>query len=123
MQLGPAHHAKIGRALQPLRREGVLVLASGGAVHNLRQFHIDREEPAPWAVSFDDWLADRIAAADEEALVSYRQHRPDGRLAHPRDEHLLPLFAALGAGGGVAGRALHRSFAHGSLSMAAYAWD
>ena len=123
VQLGPAHHAKIGRALQPLRDEGVLVLASGGAVHNLRQFHIDREQPAPWAVSFDDWLADRIAAGDEEALLAYRQNRPDGALAHPRAEHLLPLFVALGAGGGVAGRPLHRSFAHGSLSMAAYAWD
>jgi len=121
-QLDPVHHAKIGRALRPLRREGVLVLASGGAVHNLRQFHIDREQPAPWAVAFDDWLADRIAAGDEEALLAYRQNRPDGRLAHPRDEHLLPLFVAMGAGGGVAGRPLHRSFAHGSLSMAAFAW-
>lgn len=121
-QLDPVHHAKIGRALRPLRRQGVLVLASGGAVHNLRQFHIDREQPAPWAVSFDDWLADRIAAGDEEALLAYRQNRPDGRLAHPRDEHLLPLFVAMGAGGGVAGRPLHRSFAHGSLSMAAFAW-
>jgi 4,5-DOPA dioxygenase extradiol len=121
-QLDPVHHARIGRALRPLRREGVLVLASGGAVHNLRQFHIDREQPASWAVSFDDWLADRIAAGDEEALLAYRQHRPDGRLAHPRDEHLLPLFVALGTGGGVAGRPLHRSFAHGSLSMAAFAW-
>ena len=65
VQLGPAHHAKIGRALQPLRREGVLVLASGGAVHNLRQFHIDREEPAPWAVSFDDWLAGEYRRAVE----------------------------------------------------------
>jgi len=120
--LDPAHHARLGRALQPLRREGVLVLASGGAVHNLRQFHVDREQPAPWAVSFEAWLADRITAGDGEALVTYRQRRPDGRLAHPRDEHLLPLFVALGAGGGAAGRALHRSFAHGSLSMAAFAW-
>ncbi|HZF34166.1 MAG TPA: class III extradiol ring-cleavage dioxygenase [Candidatus Angelobacter sp.] len=121
-QLDPTHHAKVGRALRPLRGEGVLVLASGGAVHNLRQFHIDREQPTPWAVSFDDWLADRIAAGDAEALLAYRQNRPDGRLAHPRDEHLLPLFVAMGAGGGVAGRPLHRSFAHGSLSMAAFAW-
>ena len=42
--------------------------------------------------------------------------------AHPTDEHFLPLFVALGAGGAGPGRALHRSFAHGSLSMAAYAW-
>jgi 4,5-DOPA dioxygenase extradiol len=42
--------------------------------------------------------------------------------AHPRDEHFLPFFVALGAGEGEAGRPIHRSFAHGSLSMASYAW-
>ncbi len=120
--LDPAHHAAIGRALRPLREEGVLILASGGAVHNLRQFQVDRERPAPWAVSFDAWLADRIAAGDEQALIAYRETRPEARLAHPRDEHFMPLFVALGAGGGK-GRALHLSFAHGSLSMAAFAWE
>jgi 4,5-DOPA dioxygenase extradiol len=119
--LDPAHHAAVGRALRPLRDEGVLILASGGAVHNLRQFHVDRDMPAPWAVSFDDWLAERIVAGEEDALVGYRQTRPEAPLAHPRDEHFMPLFVALGAGGGK-GRALHRSFAHGSLSMAAFAW-
>lgn len=120
--LDPAYHTAVGRALRPLRDEGVLILGSGGAVHNLRQFHIDRETPAPWAVSFDEWLADRIAAGDESALVNYRETRSDARLAHPRDEHFMPLFVALGAGGGK-GRVLHRSFAHGSLSMAAFAWE
>jgi 4,5-DOPA dioxygenase extradiol len=119
----PAHHLGLGRALRPLRDEGVLILASGGAVHNLRQFAVDRERPAPWASSFDDWLADRIAAGDEAALTGYRATRPDGKLAHPTDEHFLPLFVAMGAGSGGPGRALHRSFAHGSLSMASYAWD
>jgi 4,5-DOPA dioxygenase extradiol len=119
----PAHHLALGRALRPLRAEGVLVLASGGAVHNLRQFAVDRERPAPWATSFDDWLADRISAGDEAALTGYRATRPDGKLAHPTDEHFLPLFVAMGAGGGKPGRALHRGFAHGSLSMASYAWD
>jgi len=119
--LGPEHHFALGRALTPLRSEGVLILASGGAVHNLRQFHIDRERPAEWALSFDAWLAERIAAGDTEALIDYRRTRPDGVKAHPTDEHLLPLFVAMGAGGGK-GRALHRSFAHGSLSMAAYGW-
>lgn len=120
-QATPAHHAAIGRALAPLRGEGVLVLASGGAVHNLAQFHVDRRRPTPWAVAFDDWLAEAVAAGDEEALLAYRQTRVEGPLAHPSDDHFLPLFVALGAGGGK-GRALHRSFAHGSLSMAAYAW-
>jgi len=118
---GPGDHLALGRRLAPLRDEGVLILASGGAVHNLRQFHVDRETPAPWALTFDDWLAQSIEAGDAAALVDYRTTRPEARQAHPRDEHFLPLFVALGAGGGK-GRALHRSFAHGSLSMAAYAW-
>ena len=117
----PAAHVALGRALAPLTEEGVLVLASGGAVHNLGQFRVDRSRPAEWAVGFDDWLAERIAAGDETALLGYRQ-RPDGRLAHPSDDHILPLFVALGAARGKPGRALHRSFAYGSLSMAAYGW-
>ena len=119
---GPGHHFAVGRALKPLRKEGILILASGGAVHNLRQFQIDREKPAAWATSFDDWLADRIAAQDAASLIEYRRLKPEGLQAHPRDEHFLPLFVALGAGEGEAGRPIHRSFAHGSLSMASYAW-
>lgn len=118
---GPAWHLDLGRRLAPLRDEGVLILASGGAVHNLRQFQIDNRTPADWAIAFDSWLGERIEAGDEDALVDYRRLRPEGRMAHPRDEHFLPLFVAMGAGGGK-GRALHRSFAHGSLSMAAFAW-
>src|SRR6185295_5820971 len=115
----PAAHIAVGRALAPLIEEGVLILASGGAVHNLGQFRVDRSRPADWAITFDDWLADRIAAGDEAGLAAYRQ-RSDGRMAHPSDEHILPLFVALGAAKGARGRSLHRSFAHGSLSMAAY---
>jgi 4,5-DOPA dioxygenase extradiol len=120
--LGPRHHYAMGEALAPLRSEGVLLLASGGAVHNLRQFAGGGGAPAPWAVAFDDWLADRIAADDRAALLDYRSLRPEAALAHPRDEHFLPLFVALGAGQGTAGRAIHRSFDEGSLSMAAFAW-
>jgi 4,5-DOPA dioxygenase extradiol len=118
---GPAWHVGIGRKLTPLRQEGVLILASGGAVHNLRQFHVDNRKAADWAIAFDQWLAERVEAGDVDALVDYRQLRPEAKLAHPRDEHFLPLFVALGAAEGK-GRALHRSFAHGSLSMAAFAW-
>jgi 4,5-DOPA dioxygenase extradiol len=124
---GPAGHIEIGRKLAPLRAEGVLILASGGAVHNLRQFHVDSQTPADWAIAFDQWLFERIAAGDAASLADYKRLRSEARLAHPREEHFLPLFVALGAGVESAskgrGRALHRSFAHGSLSMAAYAWD
>jgi 4,5-DOPA dioxygenase extradiol len=120
----PAHHLAVGRALRPLRDEGVLILASGGAVHNLRQFRVDREKPALWATSFDDWLAARVEAGDAASLVEFRA-QADSRNAHPTDEHFLPFFVALGAGtqgDAEKGAALHRSFVHGSLSMAAYAW-
>lgn len=121
---GPAHHLAMGHALAPLCREGVLVMGSGGAVHNLAQFRVDRTNPASWAVSFDDWLGERIAAGDELRLVNYRRMQPDATHAHPSEEHVLPLFVAMGAGGeGAKGRELHRSFTHGSLSMAAYAWE
>jgi 4,5-DOPA dioxygenase extradiol len=124
---GPKWQLDLGRRLAPLAKDGVLILASGGAVHNLRQFQVDSRKPADWAIAFDDWLAERIAAGDVEALLDYRRLKPEGRMAHPREEHFLPLFVALGAGLEGAskgkGRALHRSFAHGSLSMAAFAWD
>src|SRR5262245_59750443 len=118
---GPRHRLSVGRALRSLCEEEVLMLASGGAVHNLRQFAIDRHRPAHWAIAFDDWLADRLAEGDESSLLDY-EATPAGPHAHPSDDHLLPLFVALGAAGeGARGRPLHRSFAHGSLSMAAYA--
>ena len=119
---GPRHHYAMGEALAPLRAEGVLLLASGGAVHNLRQFATGDGRAAPWAVAFDEWLADRTAADDRAALLGYRTLRPEAALAHPRDEHFLPFFVALGAGKGTAGHAIHRSFDEGSISMAAFAW-
>ena len=117
----------LGRALAPLRDEGVLVLASGGAVHNLSFFRPGSSDVADWARRFDDWLA-AAEAGDGEALVDYRNASADGALAHPRDEHYLPLLVALGAGGGAGGeeakgRALHRGFMDGALSMAAFAFE
>ena len=123
---GPDHHLAVGAALAPLRADGVLVLASGQATHNLADFRgqpLDAEA-APYARAFDDWLADRLFAGDRAALVDYRSQAPEGARCHPTDEHLLPLFVALGAGGdGATARALHRSFTYGVLSMAAYAFD
>lgn len=123
--LGAAHHLALGRALAPLRAQDVLILGSGGATHNLAALERASHRALPaWAAEFDDWLDDKLLAGDVTALAAYRQQAPHARIAHPRDEHLLPVHVAFGAGGESAkGRRLHRSFAHGSLSMAAYAFE
>lgn len=88
----------VGRALQPLRDEGVLILGSGNLVHNLRRldWH-DRSAPLPWASEFDLWIADVLERRDWDALVDYRRHAPGLSLAHPTEEHLRPILVAAGA--------------------------
>jgi 4,5-DOPA dioxygenase extradiol len=118
-------HLKLGAALAPLRKEGVLIFCSGGAVHNLRW--LDREGRGgtiDWAAEFDRWVDQKIAAGDASALARYRDQAPNAALAHPSEEHFLPLLVAMGAagGGGAKGKRLHDSFNLGSLSMAAYEW-
>lgn len=99
---GPAHHWQLGRALAPLAAKGFLILASGSLTHNLRDFQMayaqGGETPA-YVRQFADWMGDRLATGDVEALLDYRQQAPSAVRAHPRDEHLLPLYVALGAGG------------------------
>lgn len=121
-QAGPAHHLAVGRALAPLRREGVLVLGSGSAIHNLRALRWGGDRPDDWAIGFAGWLDGKVAEGAVDDLIHYRERGPGGVMAHPTDEHFLPLFAAMGAGGAAAGRRLHASFSHGNLGMHAYAW-
>jgi 4,5-DOPA dioxygenase extradiol len=121
----PAHHVALGRKLKPLREEGVLVMGSGSATHNLRALVRGGgdTEPEPWAKAFDDWLAETLAEGDEAALADYRRQAPYARENHPTDEHFLPLHVAYGAAGeGARGTPLHRSFTLGNLSMASYAF-
>ncbi len=120
----PAHHIALGRKLGMLRDEGILVMGSGSATHNLRALVRDGgSEPEPWAQAFDDWLAETLEKGDEAALADYRAQAPHAREAHPTDEHFLPLHVAFGAAGaGARGRPLHRSFTLGNLSMASYAF-
>jgi 4,5-DOPA dioxygenase extradiol len=120
--LGTGHHLRLGRALAPLREEGVLILATGSATHNLSR--IGRGEvPPEWAREFDEWLFGKISEGALEELLDYRRLAPHAAVAHPTDEHLLPLFVAMGAGSSGSeprGRGLHRGWTWGSLSMAAY---
>ena len=117
---GPAAHLVIGRALAPLRAEGVLILGSGGATHNLSEWRQAGEAAPDWGQAFDDWLAERVTAGAVEDLLDYRARAPEGPRNHPSEEHFLPLFVALGAAEGP-GRVLHRSF-QDTLSMAAFAF-
>jgi 4,5-DOPA dioxygenase extradiol len=99
---GTAHHLALGRALAPLRDEGVLVVGSGHTTHNLRDFMLDRRgsgTAAPYAEAFAGWVSGRLAANDADALVAYRDLAPEAARAHPTDEHFMPLFVAYGAAG------------------------
>jgi 4,5-DOPA dioxygenase extradiol len=122
-QRGPDHHFELGRALAPLRDEGVLILGSGGATHNLRELGAPDSPPPAWAVEFSAWLNDTITAGQTDALLNYRRLAPHAARNHPTEEHLLPLFVAAGAASTGRGRQVHTSTTYGSLMMDAYAFD
>lgn len=124
--LGTCRHLHLGRSLAALRQEGVLILASGTATHNLNRFgaYPLEAEPPEWVKQFDQWLAAAITRNDVNALLDYRRQAPYAAQNHPSEEHFLPLLIALGAGGADAkGSQLHSSFTYGVFSMAAYAFE
>ncbi|WP_194726577.1 dioxygenase family protein [Noviherbaspirillum malthae] len=121
----PAEHERLGLALSGLRDEGVLVIGSGSLTHNLYEFRGQgMDAPVqPWASEFADWMHDQLQHGRREALLDYRRQAPHAERNHPTDEHLLPLFAAMGAGGGkVKGERLHSSYEYGVLAMDVYAF-
>lgn len=121
----PADHLRIGRALSSLRDEGVLVIGSGSLTHNLYEFRgqdIDAPVPA-WVSDFDMWMKERLEANDSQALLNYRVEAPFAVRNHPTEEHLLPLFVAMGAAGDAAEvKRLHASYEYGVLAMDIYAF-
>lgn len=100
-QRGPRHHYALGQALAPLAGEGVLITGSGGISHNLREMgSVPQGSPPPaWVSDFVRWVRAAIERKDHEALMDYAQQAPHAQRNHPTDEHLLPLFVALGAAG------------------------
>lgn len=122
--LDPARHLALGDAIAPLRREGVLVIGSGGAVHPLGDPTVALGEGLPtdaWAIAFNDWLNRAVTTGDRESLVRYRELAPSSVHAQLYPDHFMPLLASLGAAGPKAtGTIIHQSWYWGNLGMGAY---
>lgn len=105
--LDPREHLAIGRALQPLRDEGVFIIGSGMTFHNMRGFGAQGRAAS---AAFDAWLRETTESepAARDARLSAWQDAPAARLAHPREEHLLPLMVVAGAAGSDRGRVPYR---------------
>jgi 4,5-DOPA dioxygenase extradiol len=133
--VAPIRHVEIGRALAPLRSEGVLIFGSGNVVHNLGTADMTRENRpvAPWAAEFDGWVRSSLDRWDLDALAAFQETAPNGRLAHPTIEHYVPLLVAAGAAEGAPRAGSERAhprvtypyegFEHGTLSMRCVAFE
>ena len=120
--LDPALHLAAGRALALLRDEGVLIVASGMSFHNLRGYF--RPETPERARGFDAWLTHSVesAAAERDALLTNWRNAPFAEYAHPREEHLIPLMVAAGAGGDAPGMRIFHDEPMGA-AISAYRFD
>jgi 4,5-DOPA dioxygenase extradiol len=111
----------------PLRDEGVLIIGSGSFTHDLSEYfrhrnHIDAAEP-DWVRQFADWFDAALHRLERPQLIAYRAQAPFAAKNHPTEEHLMPLFVALGAAADEnAIRRLHTSATYGVLRMDAYAF-
>lgn len=122
----PAEHQRMGRALSPLRQDGVLIVGSGAMTHNLQAYRgSSMDQPVPsWVSQFGEWMRAELEAGEREALLDYRARAPFAVRSHPTEEHLLPLFVALGAAGDAPkARRLHASYQYGVLAMDMYAFS
>lgn len=125
-QRGPVHQLALGRALAPLRDEGVLLIGSGSITHNLHDFGTYQDgKEAPYVRPFIGWVEQRLAASDVDALLDYRRQAPYAARAHPTDEHLQPLHFAMGAAGtgALGARRLDAGIDAGMLAMDIYRFD
>jgi len=122
----PLHHYRIGNALRKIRDEGVMIIGSGGAVHNLDEIHGYKmdDKPPDYILAFDNWLGECIQRGQKDMLLHYKQQAPEPDRCHPYPaEHLLPLFVCLGAANEYSGKMIYHGFLFGTLGMAAYQWN
>lgn len=122
--LGPGHHFELGRAISNLREKNILVIASGSFTHNLRALNWRGGPEEEWSKQFSDWFHTAIMENRTCDLLSYRRLAPFAEMNHPTDEHLLPIYVAMGAAGkDFKAERIHTSSLLGSLRMDAYSFD
>ncbi|WP_147533341.1 DODA-type extradiol aromatic ring-opening family dioxygenase [Bacillus marasmi] len=118
--LTPDEQYRIGKALSALRAKDILIIGSGGTVHNLRALKwADNGEVDTWALKFEDWLAEKLTHWDLPALFNYANLAPNAEIAVPAygNEHFIPIFYAMGAAHNhPKATLLHREFRYGNLS-------
>ncbi len=95
----PAEHFVMGQQLRALREQGVLIVASGNTVHNLRAMNRSAADSQAydWAIEFDEWVAQQITSGHLEALVDFQAQGDIAKMSHPSYDHFLPLLYAAGA--------------------------
>jgi aromatic ring-opening dioxygenase catalytic subunit (LigB family) len=121
--LDPAEHIAMGRALAPLRDDGVLIVGSGLSYHNLRLFGPQGRAPSQ---AFDQWLHNAMISnpSEREALLLNWEAAPSARIAHPREDHLIPLMVAVGAAyADQATMVYHEEGVFGGVTASSYRFD
>lgn len=123
MRTGAGVVAEVGRRLAPLSRSGVLLVGSGGLTHNLKRLDPGATSVPQWASDFESWAMDALMRGDVDALVDFEKRAPAPKLAHPTDEHYLPLVFAAAAGEGRAPLSKVEGFEFGGLSERGLEWS
>lgn len=125
--LGVGGAYQLGQALAPLRAQGFLIIGSGNITHNLGDYRLASSQQGAsfdYLRAFPDWMKQQLQNHDLNALLDYRSRAPDAARAHPSDEHLQPLYVALGAAGPEAEvEQLHNGISDYVLAMDAYAFN
>ncbi len=123
---GPEHAYRVGQALAALAEQNILIVASGNITHNLRDYMTVRMaggQTPDYVQGFADWVHQHMVGKDVQSLLNYRRASPSGARAHPSEDHLLPLFTALGAAGAYARpEAFYRGISDYVIAMDGYAF-
>lgn len=122
--LSNAQQYQIGKALTELREQDILIIGSGGTVHNLRGLKWQSDSADEWAEKFDNWLQSKLESWDTEALFQYRELAPHAEEAVPTNEHFIPLLLAMGTGdANREAKLIHRSYQYGNLSLSCWQFN